>query len=447
VLKKWIDEKIEWLDDRSLGETEDEIAAKLAEYNAYKTSEKPEKAGEKSTLEGLYNSIQVKLSSNNRPAFVADSGLAPPELNALWAKLAEAERNREQALRGARSRERELNLLNTRLDDKASRLGKWIDKSDGYLARDENVSTLTGANSKLKELEAWNGEYSDTKPRVAELQALAKGIKELNGPTADAAEKRVGDLSQRFDALAPKAEAKQKALDEALAREQAKEAARQAWAKGAKEYVQYATGAADTLNGDRYFGDSLDAVDADKARIEQDSADTSSTNAAKKQEADALWAKLQELGVKENKYSPLTGDDIEKASQGVANALTARDDAWQEAQKREAAKEAKRKEFAAAADQFVASVEKRHTDLDALQGEPTPLIKTLGDTYADGKPEQTQLKALSALQAECTALGITSNKHTSYNLAALRSKSSALQRFVKNKQVRARRVCLCQSHC
>jgi len=434
VLRSWVNDKIQWLDDRSLGETEEEIAAKLAEYNQYKKEEKPEKAGEKSALEGLYNSIQVKLSSNNRPPFEADTGLSPPELNDLWAKLAEAERNREQALRGARSRERELNLLNTRLDDKANRLGKWIDKSDAYLGREENVDNVTAANSKLKELEAWNGEYADTKPRVAELQALSKGIKDLNGPTADAAGKRVDELSTRFDGLAPKGDAKQKALNEALAREQAKDAARQAWAKGAKEYVQYATEAADTVNGDRYFGDSLETVDADKARVDKDSSDTTATNGTKKGEADQLWAKLQELGVTDNKYSPLTADDVNKASQGVDTALKARDAAWDEAQKREAAKEAKRKEFADAADKFVKSVDARRAELDALQGEPTQLSQTLGKTYDDGKPENEQLKQLAKLQEESAALGITSNKHTPYNMAALRSKSSALERFVKNKQ-------------
>lgn len=72
-MRSWINDKIQWLDDRSLGETEEEIAAKLAEYNQYKKEEKPEKAGEKSALEGLYNSIQVKLSSNNRPPFEADT--------------------------------------------------------------------------------------------------------------------------------------------------------------------------------------------------------------------------------------------------------------------------------------------------------------------------------------------------------------------------------------
>lgn len=73
MLRSWVNDKIQWLDDRSLGETEEEIAAKLAEYNQYKKEEKPEKAGEKSALEGLYNSIQVKLSSNNRPPFEADT--------------------------------------------------------------------------------------------------------------------------------------------------------------------------------------------------------------------------------------------------------------------------------------------------------------------------------------------------------------------------------------
>jgi hypothetical protein len=66
------------------------------------------------------------------------------------------------------------------------------DRDRRYLARDEPVETLSGANSKLKQLDAWKGEYADTKPRVAELAGLAASIAELNGPTAAAAKKRSG---------------------------------------------------------------------------------------------------------------------------------------------------------------------------------------------------------------------------------------------------------------
>ena len=59
ALRKWIEEKLEWLKDREFGETEEEIAKKLAEYNEYRQSEKPEKAAEKSGCEALFNSIQV----------------------------------------------------------------------------------------------------------------------------------------------------------------------------------------------------------------------------------------------------------------------------------------------------------------------------------------------------------------------------------------------------
>jgi hypothetical protein len=138
---------------------------------------------------------------------------------------------------------------------------------------------------------------------------------------------------------------------------------------------------------ERYFGDSLDAVSGAKARLDKADADTNATNATKKKVVDAAWAKLQELGVKENKYSVLTSKDTDAASASVGTALGARQHAWKEAQALEEKKEAKRKEFAAAAQTFVDGADKRRGELDGLQGEPEPLIKTLEEKYAGGKPE------------------------------------------------------------
>jgi hypothetical protein len=437
-LRKWIETKITWLDDKDFGKTEEEIARKLGEYNDYRTKEKPEKASEKLGCEALFNSIQVKLSSNDRPPFTAADGLSPKEINELWQKLLEAEQQREKNLRGARKRERQLNLLNSRLDDKAARLEKWIGTSEEYLARNEPVDSLTAAASKLNELDAWNGEYGANKPSVAELQKLASEIAALNGPTADAQTKRAAAIQSRFDALRGKADAKAADLKKKRELEEAKEAARKTWADAAKAYVAWTQEAVHAADDERYFGDSLEAVSGAKARLDKADADSNATNGTKKKVVDAAWAKLQELGVKENKYSVLTSKDTDAASAAVGHALGARQQAWKDAQALEEKKEAKRKEFAAAAQSFVDGAEKRRGELDGLQGEPEPLIKTLEEKYAGGKPENDGLAKVQTLQNEATALGVTSNKHTPHNLASLKAKAGDLGRFVHNKQLALR---------
>jgi len=88
---------------------------------------------------------------------------------------------------------------------------------------------------------------------------------------------------------------------------------------------------------------------------------------------------------------------------------------------RQQAMEAKRKEFAAAAQAFVDSLAARRKEIDDLNVEPDPdaLIAKVQTTYAEGAPEQQGLDALSALTKEMGQMGITSNKHTEYTMPVL----------------------------
>jgi hypothetical protein len=49
----------------------------IADHNDYKQNQKPPKAAEKLALEALFNSIQLKLKTNNRPPYVPEDGLSP----------------------------------------------------------------------------------------------------------------------------------------------------------------------------------------------------------------------------------------------------------------------------------------------------------------------------------------------------------------------------------
>jgi len=129
------------------------------------------------------------------------------------------------------------------------------------------------------------------------------------------------------------------------------------------------------------------------------------------------------LGVTENRYTPLTNKDIENAHNHLLEELQRRRAAYQAELDRQAHLEAKRKEFAERAQEFVDSLGARKSAIDALTGEPADLIASIRSAYDDGKPEQERLASLTALQNELAALGIRDNKYTTYNLPILQVKT------------------------
>ncbi len=95
---EWINSKTEQLQQRPLPENLDGLKEGLAHFVDYKNNEKPGKASEKLALETLFNSIGMKLKSNNRAPFVPAAGTAPSDISKIWHLLDVAEREREEAL-------------------------------------------------------------------------------------------------------------------------------------------------------------------------------------------------------------------------------------------------------------------------------------------------------------------------------------------------------------
>jgi len=430
-LVDWINQTRPALEERDFPNNLEGVRQKLNDFHSYKTDTKPPKAVEKNELESLFNNIAIKLRNNNRPAFVPAEGLSPTDIDENWTHLGKAEADREKALLAELERQEKLAGLLRRYLLKADLLEKWNSSKQQYLSVDEKVDSLKEAQSKLKDLDAFDEEYKESKQRINSFESLAKEILDLNPHNADEVRSRSEEITSTWKGLEGPQHEKRKDLDDKLHKEQKKEELRLEFAKQAKEYnlwIKETTNAVKDFN----FGLTLEDVQAYEADLSATEHQATSTSETKKSSLDQLWDELTSLGVTENRYTPITNKDIEATHNNLKDNLKARRAAYQAELERQQLLEEKRKEFAHKAQAFVDSLNDRRSALDALTGEPDELIASIKSTYQEGHPEKEGLASLSSLQEELAALGIRENKHTTYNLPILTSLSNKLANHVRN---------------
>ena len=357
-LTEWIKRKTEEHKDHNFGDSVEAVQDKINEFGEYQTKEKPPKAAEKLNLEALLNAINMKLRNNNRPVFVPPEGQRPEDVDRLWDALQAAEREREEALRRELERQQRLAELQRRWKLESERLEAWIRAKDQYLAVDEQVSSLPEAHSKLSIIQAFFHEYDGSKNRLKHVQELAKEICELKASNADEVRAKTDEITANHGGLQGKGDNKKADLERKLEREQRKEALRKEFAEKAQQYVKFQKSAVNEVNG-THFGDTLQEVEGFAAKLDETDAAFSGESEKRKNELDKLAAEMQELGVKENRYTNITPDAIASMHGKLGEAIADRRTAYNEELERQRAMEVKRKEFAAAAQALVDSMGQR----------------------------------------------------------------------------------------
>jgi hypothetical protein len=297
-LVDWINHVTPQLQDRNFDNTLDGIRGQIEEFKNFKSDEKPPKIADKATVEALFNNIALTLRANQRPAYEPPAGLSPSEIDALWEKLEAEERARESALRDELRRQEKLDHLRRRFALKAGKLDAWLTAKEDYLNTEESVNSLNEAQTKLKNHEAFDDEYSKSKPRVDALQHLANEIKELNAPDANDILAQSDQLANRWSGLAGPQQKKRADLEDKLAKEQKKEELRLEWAKQAKEYNDWNKEQSNTVN-DHNFGDTLEAVEAAGPKLSESDSQINNDSSSMKAANDDLWGQHKALGFNE----------------------------------------------------------------------------------------------------------------------------------------------------
>jgi len=432
-LVEWIEAKSVEMKDRNFPNNLEGVSKLLSELIDYKNNTKPDKDAEKVALETLFNAIQMKLRSNNRPAFVPEKGHSPSEIDHKWNDLSKEERDREDALRRELERQEKLDLLNKRFNNKFDKLQQWIQAKEKYLQTDEHVDSLNAAKGKIKTHEAFYDEYASSKSRLTEVQDIVKEILELD-PNNSEIQSRVNKLSDQWNGLQGQADTKKADLHRKLEIQEKMEQLRIDWAKLVKEYNRWAGEAIDTLN-DHTFGDTLEAVEAFKSELDSGNQSYKTQSEEKKASLENTWNEMQSLGITDLKYTVLTVKDVETRHNAVLDAIKRREEAYVAELERQQLLEAKRKEYAQLAQQFIEHLEQRKQHIQSLLSQnidTEALINNIKQEYNDGQPEKEKLDALLKFSNEMSALGINSNKHTEYNHTILSNKNAGLGNAVKN---------------
>lgn len=155
LLRDFVEEQTGRFSDTSgLGETQIAAQSTLNELRNFIVSVKPPQEGELMDLESLFTEIQTELLINDRQPFVPEEGLAPADLNAVWAGLNDAQKAYAAAARENRSRF--ITKVEAKIDD-----DKLQEIKDSFKAFDSNKSNTLDPHEFKAALSALSIGYKD----------------------------------------------------------------------------------------------------------------------------------------------------------------------------------------------------------------------------------------------------------------------------------------------
>uniref|UniRef100_A0A0N4XHY3 Spectrin beta chain, non-erythrocytic 4 (inferred by orthology to a human protein) n=1 Tax=Nippostrongylus brasiliensis TaxID=27835 RepID=A0A0N4XHY3_NIPBR len=172
-LLEWIKQKIEILNDRTFHNSLHGVQEQLAEFNAYRTQEKPPKFEEKGELEVLLFTLQSAMRANNQRPFVPREGKLIGDINRAWDTLEKAEHERELALKEELIRQEKLEQLAARFNRKAEMRETWLTENQRLVSQDNFGSDLASVEAATKKHEAIETDIFAYEERVQAVVAVA----------------------------------------------------------------------------------------------------------------------------------------------------------------------------------------------------------------------------------------------------------------------------------
>ncbi|KAB7501026.1 Spectrin beta chain [Armadillidium nasatum] len=175
-LLKWIEATIESLNDRQFTNSLAGVQQQLAQFNAYRTVEKPPKFVEKGNLEVLLFTLQSKMRANNQKPYLPKEGKMISDINKAWEKLEKAEHGRELALREELIRQEKLEQLAARFDRKAGMREAWLSENQRLVSQDNFGFDLAAVEAAAKKHEAIETDIFAYEERVQAVVAVAQEL-------------------------------------------------------------------------------------------------------------------------------------------------------------------------------------------------------------------------------------------------------------------------------
>ncbi|XP_064621468.1 spectrin beta chain-like isoform X3 [Lineus longissimus] len=177
-LLAWIEETITVLNDRTFSNSLQGVQQQLAQFNTYRTVEKPPKFVEKGNLEVLLFTLQSKMRANNQKPYFPSEGKMISAINKAWDKLEKAEHERELSLREELIRQEKLEQLAARFDRKAGMRETWLSENQRLVAQDNFGYDLAAVEAATKKHEAIETDINAYEERVQAVVAVANELEQ-----------------------------------------------------------------------------------------------------------------------------------------------------------------------------------------------------------------------------------------------------------------------------
>jgi len=142
---------------------------------------------------------------------------------------------------------------------------------------------------------------------------------------------------------------------------------------------------------------------------------------------------MKDMGVKDNVYTTLTLDYLEKSRTALEVVVQKRDAAYKTELARQRANDALCKEFASLADRFVKSIGESKDVITQSKADLEEQLKFVNGKVAGLPKEEPRMKPISDLFAKMEAAGITNNKYTTYTAKDVEVQFEQYKAFLRKK--------------
>eukprot|EP01094_Clydonella_sp_ATCC50884_P008373 TRINITY_DN177_c0_g1_i1.p1 TRINITY_DN177_c0_g1~~TRINITY_DN177_c0_g1_i1.p1 ORF type:complete len:1232 (+),score=684.36 TRINITY_DN177_c0_g1_i1:352-3696(+) len=447
-ISKWVEEKEAYLNTKEEVST---VAEAEKQLNLLEQYEKEKAAQSETSVAALKALGQEILTAKYETKYSAAAWEAREEIaqreaavDAKWASLSEQSAHKKAVLEDDLAREifnDKLRAKNHNHTSQHAKIAAWADAKDKYLATREPIDTVSGAQTHIKLLAAYEKDNGLKKSHnVAMLTALGQEIltakyetkySSSQWNTPEEVKQREANVEQRWATLAGAASVKSEWLKSELAREEKKEELRLKFANLAGDFARYCKDMGERAAASQ-FGFDLPEVQAFKATLDASDAEAEKQISVRSGEYQGVFDEAAGLGVKENVYTKHTPDTLKATAEELRGALGARRDAYAKELAKQEANDALCKAFAEMAEPLAAFV-KEHKDKITHSKADLEAQLAFVDECAAAVPND-KLAAAQEQQAKIDAAGITNNRHTLLSAKDLQVQFGQYEEFLKQKK-------------
>eukprot|EP00118_Oscarella_pearsei_P024574 m.306337 g.306337 ORF g.306337 m.306337 type:complete len:880 (+) comp41163_c0_seq1:81-2720(+) len=423
-LLAWIQQKMQWLADRSQEVTLNATQDKLESFRGYRLNEKLSKADEKIRLETNFNTLQTRLRLSKRPPFLPTEGKLVSDIASAWRHLEASEKSYEEFLVSELRRLERLEHLAAKFTHKADIHESWTSgKEETLQAHDIEGANLAAVLALIKQHEAFESDLGAHQDRVEQLAILATELNELNYSAADKVNQRFQEIKDQWDRFSELSAQRMKSLEEAKVLQERLDEMRLEFAKKVAPFNNWMDSAKEDLM-DMFSVHSIKEIKELQA-AHQAFAENMNHAMSEYESLVAIALSISEIaGSSFNPYTTLTPEDVSDKWEEVLALVPQRDAILQKEEERQIENEELRKQFAAAANEFGPWIEKQNEHIANLglqvEGTLESQREELERVKQEVMAEKTRVDELEQLNQQVQEALVFDNPHTEFTMDTIR---------------------------